>query len=148
MYLLIPYGRYENLDNIDDSYISYNHGEADLSHDHHQDTENITLFDRFDSHQIDAGHFNQFERENKRKKRLSNLSPILHHGRIQALPLLVLIWLHIFSNGLDPCITVEVYLLIKSDHEQNPGFTHVTVGSMLTNCKDLVRHLLLSLNAN
>ncbi|KAI3742628.1 hypothetical protein L1987_60317 [Smallanthus sonchifolius] len=53
----------KNLDNIDDSYISYNHGEADLSHDHHQaDTENITLFDRFDSHQTNAGHFNQCER--------------------------------------------------------------------------------------
>ncbi|XP_021977217.1 sister chromatid cohesion 1 protein 1 isoform X1 [Helianthus annuus] len=52
-----------NLDNIDDSYISHNQGDADLPHDHHQaDIENITLFDRFDSHQTDAGRFKQFER--------------------------------------------------------------------------------------
>ncbi|KAI3731159.1 hypothetical protein L1987_62342 [Smallanthus sonchifolius] len=52
-----------NLDNIDDSYFSHNHGDTDLPHDHHQaDIENITLVDRFDSHQTDAGRFNQFER--------------------------------------------------------------------------------------
>ncbi|KAL8257420.1 hypothetical protein R6Q59_029461 [Mikania micrantha] len=52
-----------NLDNIDDSYISHNLGDADLLHDHHQaDIENITLFERFDSHQTDTCQFNQFER--------------------------------------------------------------------------------------
>ncbi|KAK1415472.1 hypothetical protein QVD17_31254 [Tagetes erecta] len=52
-----------NFDNIDDSYISHNHGEADLPHDNHQaDVENITLYDRFDSYQTDARHFNRFER--------------------------------------------------------------------------------------
>ncbi|KAL8218081.1 hypothetical protein R6Q57_021454 [Mikania cordata] len=52
-----------NLDNIDDSYISHNLGDADLPHDHHQaDIENITLFERFDSYQTDTSQFNQFER--------------------------------------------------------------------------------------
>ncbi|KAL8257451.1 hypothetical protein R6Q59_029492 [Mikania micrantha] len=52
-----------NLDNIDDSYISHNLGDAHLPHDHHQaDIENITLFERFDSHQTDTSQFNQFER--------------------------------------------------------------------------------------
>nr|XP_043625779.1 sister chromatid cohesion 1 protein 1-like [Erigeron canadensis] len=52
-----------NLDNIDESYISHNQGEAELPRDYYQvDNDNITIPDRFDSHQADAGRFNKFER--------------------------------------------------------------------------------------
>ncbi|KAI7749893.1 hypothetical protein M8C21_019778 [Ambrosia artemisiifolia] len=106
-----------NLDNIDESYISHNQGDANLPHDHHQaDIENITLFDRFDSHQTDAGRFNQFERfdiegdDMDRDDETLEKNPSHNHS-------------HDLPNTLVPSPPLQDEPKIPDEiHEQHPGY--------------------------
>ncbi|KAJ6309461.1 hypothetical protein OIU77_015258 [Salix suchowensis] len=51
------------LDNVDEPYVNHDTGEGDASHHLHQaDADNITLFERFDSYQVDTDAYNRFER--------------------------------------------------------------------------------------
>ncbi|KAL7587077.1 sister chromatid cohesion 1 protein 1 [Lactuca sativa] len=51
------------LDSINEAYISHNQGKKDIPQDHHQaNIDDITMCDKFDSHQTEAGLFNLFER--------------------------------------------------------------------------------------
>ncbi|KAI3517456.1 hypothetical protein L1887_16671 [Cichorium endivia] len=51
------------LDSINEAYISNNLGKKDIRQDHHQaNMDDITMADKFDSHQTEAGPFNLFER--------------------------------------------------------------------------------------
>ncbi|KAL4574999.1 hypothetical protein LXL04_021839 [Taraxacum kok-saghyz] len=51
------------LDSINEAYTSHNLGKQDIPHDHHQaNIDDITMCDKFDSHQTEPAPFNPFER--------------------------------------------------------------------------------------